>query len=144
MTMDDPNRLDFQQARQLLETHGANPAHWPEACRVHLSAMVQKETALQKLAEREHLLDALLLELVRESPPSRLRRHILALGALPPATPWWWPFGPLWRPAAVLAMSALLGLGMGLWWSPTALQEEVTREDAMQMIQGQWEDDHDQ
>ncbi|MEO5334346.1 MAG: hypothetical protein H7839_20210 [Magnetococcus sp. YQC-5] len=73
-------------------------------------------------------LDDLLALISPETPSRRLRDSVLSLAGDPQAenetTRWWWPFGPLWRPVAVLACSALLGLGLGMTWSITGFSQD--------------------
>ncbi|MEO5348701.1 MAG: hypothetical protein H7836_03525 [Magnetococcus sp. YQC-3] len=73
-------------------------------------------------------LDDLLALITPETPSKDLRDSILSLAeeqrAKTGIARWWWPFGPLWQPIAVLACAALLGLGLGMSWSTTGLLQE--------------------
>ncbi|MBF0184636.1 MAG: hypothetical protein HQM06_09645 [Magnetococcales bacterium] len=78
-------------------------------------------------------LDQLLASLPDEPLSPALRRQLLAFVDAPPVSRGqsWWPFGPLWQPAAVLACSLLLGMGVGLLYDsaaepwPLATGEEI-------------------
>lgn len=66
-------------------------------------------------------IDQLLAAIPFEVPSARLRSSVLDLvkTSLTEKDRWWWPFSDLWQPAAVLACSALFGLGLGAAWSPS-------------------------
>ena len=90
----------------------------------------------------EQTLDQWLAQLPMETPSHRLRASVLALADHETeADPrWWWPFGPLWRPAAVLACSALLGLGLGTTWSQTPPAPEFLGSETTTLVFGPMEE----
>ncbi|MBF0133792.1 MAG: hypothetical protein HQL75_14555 [Magnetococcales bacterium] len=85
---------------------------------------------IETLTDQE--MDQLLAALPLELPSARLRAHVLDLvkGPVTQKDRWWWHFGILWQPAAMLAGSALFGLGLGTAWpldppAPTPIWEEA-------------------
>ncbi|MBF0348199.1 MAG: hypothetical protein HQL81_11075 [Magnetococcales bacterium] len=90
----------------------------------------------------EQVLNQRLAELPLETPSHRLRANVLALAeqSTGEVHRWWWPFGPLWRPAFVLACSALLGLGLGTTWSQTPPAQEFIGSETITLIFGPMEE----
>ncbi|AZU04572.1 hypothetical protein X907_2049 [Glycocaulis alkaliphilus] len=101
--------MDQTRFSALLSAYGADPKRWPQAERPGALAFMENngETATRLMAETGEL-DGL-LEAARAEPPSaELAGRILAAGQAQAR------FAPEWaRLAAVLALSAGLGLGWG-------------------------------
>ncbi|MBF0611303.1 MAG: hypothetical protein G8345_09855 [Magnetococcales bacterium] len=119
---------DKQEAlRRQLACYGADPRRWPDRVEGH---------APQEWVAQENSLDEALSALALEEVPSDLRKRVLAIGQQRRESGfWWWPFGPLWQPVAALALSAMLGLGMGSMWAPP-VSEDPAWQEVVELMQG--------
>ncbi len=109
--------MDIARAHQLLDAYGADPACWPAAERIALSEFIAESPEAARVRARAATLDHVLNQAGTYAPSDRVRAQILA--AAPIRSDDWLDgmraaFGSLWRPAAVLAFSLVVGIGLGI------------------------------
>jgi hypothetical protein len=109
-----------QDARTIIESHGADPARWPADARAALLALAHDETVAAALAEAQAL-DAVLADWADADVPAQIDLDaITALPQQPAQRPARRAF-PAMAAAAVAAMIATgAWLGLGAELSPTA------------------------
>ncbi|MCZ6522557.1 MAG: hypothetical protein O7A68_01650 [Alphaproteobacteria bacterium] len=114
--------VDLARLGRILEAYGADPEAWPAAERDAALALLARSAEARALRERAARLDRLLDRAPALEPSPELEARVLA--AANQASPSWrrrlsawtfalWPFGPVWRPATVLALAALFGVTLG-------------------------------
>lgn len=114
--------VDLARLGRLLEAYGADPETWPAVERDAALALLGRSAEARALRERAARLDRLLDQAPALEPSPELMARVLA--AANQAAPSWrrrldtwmlalWPFGPVWRPATVLALAALFGVALG-------------------------------
>ena len=117
--------------RRIVEAYGAQPRRWPEAERAWALSLLESSAEARAFRDQAAALDALLdqAEVTEASP--ELMADVLA-AASPSAWRSWgsllWPFGPLWQPAAGLALAALIGVMLGAAFPSPAEIAELTAE----------------
>ena len=126
----DPARtFDLARLGQILDAHGADPDAWPEAELDAALALLASSAEARALNASAARLDRLLDRAPTLGPSPELKARVLATAG-EAARPWrrrdaWglavWPFGPVWQPAAALAVAALLGIALGTVAPPPGL-----------------------
>ena len=98
----------------LIETYGAEPAHWPREWRVEAEALVQRgDPAIAEALKGALALDAELARYSVSPADTELVRRIVASG---PSSRWWHRIGRrhrLWLSGAVLAGAGMSGVAAG-------------------------------
>ncbi len=118
----DPNQPGSDRTRRIIETYGADPARWPADERARPEhGLEQGGTEIDQLRAAEGRIDALLDTLPGGSPSPDLARKIMAEAPTAPvprpslgnrlAALWSWE--QAWRPAAALALTAVVGIALG-------------------------------
>lgn len=110
--------MDLKRFTEVMDAYGGNPARWPlterEAARAFLRDSAEARALVADVASLDSALDAA----EEVSVPAALMGRVLASrqagGALAGKLRALWPGRQIWRPAFALAMSAVLGLGVGL------------------------------
>lgn len=134
-----PRRMDKQKFEHILATHGSSPDRWPDADRAAALQFCATAPQAAAMLREARALDTLISALPDIGPSPELSARITAAafaqsrtaelslqdGQLSIAADYrrrmrrlregLWPFGPLWRPAAGLALPALFGLLLGLY-----------------------------
>ena len=115
--MKESRTMDIARARDLLDAYGADPARWPAAERTALSAFIAEFPEAARARDRAEMLDRVLDRAGTQAPSDRVRAQILS--AAPIRSDDWLEslraaFGSLWRPAAALAFSLVVGIGLDL------------------------------
>jgi hypothetical protein len=115
--------MNLKRFKEIVEAYGADPARWPARERAAAEAFLASSSEARQLREAEARLDDVLdrATAVAAAPglAARIRRTALANDhgsrASGAASSWFaelWE-GPIWRPAAALAASMVLGLAVG-------------------------------
>ena len=129
-----------ERARQIIEAYGADPARWPADERAAMVALVgtpaELSATLASATQLDTLLDALpgadaslaLIERVMSAAPGAMPDNQALWQARRPSpaghsslADWLsggWPWEPVLRPAAALALSALFGVMVGIFSAP--------------------------
>lgn len=115
--MTERTTMDIARAHQLLHAYGADSSHWPAAERTALSEFVAESREAAQARARAATLDHVLNQAGTYAPSDRVRARILT--AAPIRSDDWLDglraaFGSLWRPAAALAFSLVVGMGLGI------------------------------
>jgi len=116
---DRAERSALAQFRYLLDAYGAEPRRWPHDRRAAAEALLMRSPEAKALHAAALRLDALLDAAPAEPAPAHLIGRVLA-GAPQPAEARRGWFAGLLKPAAGLALVAVLGLGLGGVVSPFA------------------------
>ena len=113
------------ELRMLLDSHGADPARWPEPQRIAAERLIAADpTALHDLAAARRLDAALARFTQATAEDERLAAKVLSRlnGPLPQQRqPFWrwptalldWQFAPAWPRVAALAGCAVIGFAIG-------------------------------
>lgn len=109
--------MDMKRFAEIVDAYGGDLARWPESEREAARAFMQDSAEARRMATEGRALDAMLGHAENAAVPADLEGRILA-SRRPPASfaeklRALWP-GSTWRPAFALAMSVVLGLGVGL------------------------------
>jgi len=126
------NPVTRDRVEMILDAYGADPAHWPEAERDAALALVRDVPELSRRMQIEAELDSLLDALPAPAPHPSARVRLKAIADQTQGVDWralLWPFGPVWRPAAGLALALLVGIGTGVA-DPFALGTAVADSEA--------------
>ncbi len=133
--------MDKQRFEHILAAHGSRPERWPDADRTAAVQFCAADPQAAAMLREARALDSLISALpdIEPSPELSARITAAALTQNPPfhidarraggrtiragdhlrrlrrLREGLWPFGPLWRPAAGLALPALFGLLLGLY-----------------------------
>lgn len=131
--------MDKQQFERILAAHGGNPDAWPASERAAALSFSTTNPQAAIMLHEARALHALISDLPDIDPSPALTDRIIAAALAqdrtanvrqqgrqsPTLTDYrqrirrlhegLWPFGPLWRPAAGLALPALVGLLLGLY-----------------------------
>ena len=129
MTDRGDERMTRERLAQLIEAYGADPARWPESEREDALALISSSPQAAALRLRAAALDGLLDQASAHEPSPELKAEILARAAAPrwrAVSSTLWPFGPIWRPAAALALAAVLGLATGLVAPPPFVTDQAS------------------
>jgi len=103
-----------ERARTILAAHGADPAHWPEAERAALAALIARDPALASWRDAEARLDRVMALPALAPLPGLAGRIASATVTVPQTAAPGWDFGLGWARAAALAAALAMGLGLGL------------------------------
>ena len=118
--------MTTDELQTLLDSHGADPAHWPAALRVAALGLIASDAKARAAHEAARALDAALARFAQptaEDETAAARVLTRLAGPLPrqDRTFWRWPavlldwqFAPAWPRLAALACCAIVGFGIGL------------------------------
>ena len=103
--------MNLQRFAEILDAYGAEPKHWPLAERDAAKALLRDSTEARDLAAAAARLDAALDAAEPVQVPAHLVGRILASRNSKSSAGL---FRAFWRPAFAIALSAFLGIGLGL------------------------------
>ncbi|MCY4427014.1 MAG: hypothetical protein OXC05_08285 [Halieaceae bacterium] len=113
------SKFEIEQFAELLDSHGAEPARWPETLRSRALMLVAAEPAAQSLLQEAHRLEAALNALPAPAAPIGLKSRIIA--RLPSVTPIFlpdrmldWLTTALWRPLLLASLPLAFGFTLGV------------------------------
>lgn len=112
--------MDTTRFKEIIDSYGTSVTRWPEAERDEALRVIVKDQDARRYTQAAAVLDES-LDLVPAIEPSRaFLNRVVGLADSRPARASGlqgirtiWPFGPIWRPAAGLAIALLLGLFAG-------------------------------
>jgi hypothetical protein len=119
MTGNDTERAALARFEELLDAYGAEPRRWPAERRAAAEALLARSPEAQTRHAAAARLDGLIGMAKVEPAPAHLIGRVLAAApkAAPARASW---FAGLFKPAAGLALAAVLGLALGNFISPFA------------------------
>ncbi len=118
--------MNNEQLQIFLDSHGADPARWPDAQRAAMEALLAHSAEARALHAAAQRLDALLSrahDAEAADDETAAARVLSRLGSLPhQKRPFWrwpsvlldWQFAPAWPRMAALASCAAIGFMVGL------------------------------
>ncbi len=142
------SRPDIERLRLLLDTFGADRARWPAAERLRLAAFVASDAEARRLVAEAAAFDRL-LDMAPRPSPERERAavaRIVAAAFRHENVPWKREPArerPLWRAAAPLAASLVLGVFAGMAGLVPGVEEFAQADAAEGDIQQAVLDDND-
>lgn len=110
-------KMTEDRLHRLFAAYGADPRRWPAIERRQAIELLEARPDLKAARRRAAELDSLLDGAPAPQPSGELIADILSEIGRPAWRRWssgFWPFGPVWQPAAGLALAALLGVALGL------------------------------
>jgi hypothetical protein len=120
------NKMNRQQLQIFLDSHGADPACWPESERAKAERLIASEADARAMFEETKLLDAMLArhtQITQDNDDAVARVTRRLASPLPrQKVPFWrwptvlldWEFSPAWPRVAALACCAALGFFIGI------------------------------
>jgi hypothetical protein len=117
MTGNETERDALARFEALLDAYGAEPRRWPADRRAASESLLARSPEAQALHAAARRLDGLLDAAAVEPAPAHLIGRVLAAAPKPAAARGGWIAG-LFKPAAGIALAAVLGLGLGGVISP--------------------------
>lgn len=120
------NEMEIVRFKQIIDSYGTSVSHWPEAEKDAALRLIVKNGDARGYTEDAALLDQVLLLLPDVEPSQQFMHSILEIAEPKRSTiplmeairTTLWPFGPIWRPASVLAVALTLGLFGGMLFDP--------------------------
>jgi anti-sigma factor RsiW len=133
--------MNNEQLQIFLDSHGADPAHWPDAHRAAAERLIASDAQAHAIFARAQRLDTLLTQAhdAGAEDAAAAARVLSRLTALPPQKrPFWhwplvlldWQFAPAWPRVAALAGCAAIGFMVGL----AGLDRTLDRLDAQSVV----------
>ncbi len=133
--------MNNEQLQIFLDSHGADPAHWPDTQRAAAERLIASDAQARAIFAQAQRLDALLAQAhdAGAEDAAAAARVLARLTVLPrQKRPFWhwplvlldWQFAPAWPRVAALASCAAIGFMVGI----AGLDRKLERYDALQNV----------